>query len=628
MSKTNPDTTFDGQWFSAALRSIGDAVIAADAAGRVLFMNPAAEELTGWPEAEGCGKDLVEVFRIVNEMTRLPVENPVEKVLREGQIVGLANHTVLIARDGKESPIDDSAAPIIAERGDIAGVVLVFRDVTEKRRAELLKERLAAIVESSDDIIVSKTLDGTITSWNEGAERALGYSADEVIGKHVSMLMPPDSLEDTEKILGSIRRGKKVDHYETRRQRKDGTVIDVSLTVSPIRDTYGRIIGASKIGRDITQQKRIEAERLEADRRKDEFLAMLAHELRNPLASINSAVQLFGKLETEEELEWAKEVIQRQVKHLARLIDDLLDASRITRGKISLRKEILDVSPVVSSAVEVVRPLVEERRHELNVSLAPGALRLEADPMRLEQILVNLLTNAAKYTEAGGRIWLTVRHEGAEIVVEVRDTGVGITAELLPRVFDLFAQGDRSIARSEGGLGIGLTLVQKLAEMHGGSVTAASGGPGEGSEFTVRLPAADSAAQKTTPKAGRPHVARQSSRVLVVDDNRDTVAGLAKLLGLLGHDVRIAYDGPTAIEVARSHRPEVVLLDIGLPGMDGYDVAKRLRTEPYCKDSLIIAVSGYGQEEDRRRSKQAGFDHHLSKPVDYESLMALLSGTS
>jgi PAS domain S-box-containing protein len=739
------------EYWRVALSSIGDATMLTDTDGLITFMNPVAESLCGWPQAEAIGKPLRDVFRIVNEKTRQPVESPVEKVLRDGHIVGLANHTVLIARDAKEIPIDDSAAPIIDERGNVSGVVLVFRDITEKRRAEELKEwlaaivessddiivsktldgiitswnkgaertlgytaeevigkhvsmlmppeqledttkilgsirrgqtvdhyetkrrrkdgtiidvsltvspirneegeiigaskvgrditeakraaelkdRLAAIVESSDDIIVSKTLDGIITSWNKGAERTLGYTAEEVIGKHVSMLMPPEQLEDTTKILGKIRRGEKVDHYETKRRRKNGTIIDVSLTVSPIRDASGQIIGASKIGRDITREKLIEAERLEAERRKDEFLAMLAHELRNPLSAINGAAQLFGKLETEEELEWAKEVVQRQVRHLARLIDDLLDVSRISRGKISLRKEPLNLSPIVSSAVEAVRPLMEERKHELSISLINGGLRLEADPLRLEQIFVNLLTNSAKYTDAGGRISLTARHEGTDIVIKVQDNGMGITPDLMPRIFDLFTQGDRTMARSEGGLGIGLTLVQKLAEMHGGSVTAASEGPGKGSEFTVRLPALEEpAAQKSSPKGTLPRVARQSSRVLVVDDNHDNARGLSKLLTLLGHDVRVAHDGNEAIKEAHAHCPEIVLLDIGLPGMDGYEVARRLRQEAYCRDSLIIAVSGYGQPEDLRRSKEAGFDHHLVKPVDYDALMTLFAPQS
>ena len=465
----DPQAALRRAWFSTALRSIGDAVIATDDRGRVLFLNPVAEALTGWPDGEAHGKDLAEVFPIVDEATGEPVEGPVAKVLATGRAAGLANHTVLIARDGKEVPIDDSAAPILDDRGRVAGVILVFRDV-DREAARRAGERAAGghrrVLRRHHRL---EDLDGVITSWNRGAERILGYAAEEVIGRHVSMLMPPELVEDMPRILDRIRRGEKVDHYQTRRRRKDGTIIDVSLTVSPIRDASGRVIGASKIGRDITREKLVEAERLEAERRKDEFLAMLAHELRNPLSAINGAAQLFGKLETEEELEWAKEVVLRQVKHLARLIDDLLDVSRISRGKIGLRKEPIDLSPVVGSAVEAVRPLLEERKHELGVSLVNGGLRLEADPLRLEQILVNLLTNAAKYTDAGGRIALTARHEGADVVIKVRDTGMGIAPELLPRVFDLFAQGDRTMARSEGGLGIGLTLVQKLAEMHGGA---------------------------------------------------------------------------------------------------------------------------------------------------------------
>jgi PAS domain S-box-containing protein len=629
MNDASPRLPFDERWFSTALRSIGDAVIATNERGRVLFLNPVAEALTGWPDGGAHGKDLAEVFRIVDEVTGEPVENPVEKVLVTGQVVGLANHTVLLTRDGRQVPIDDSAAPIFDDQGLVSGVILVFRDVTEKRHAELLHQRLAAIVESSDDIIASKTLDGVITSWNKGAERILGFPAEEVVGKHVSMFMPAELVEDMPKILGRVRRGEKVDHYQTRRMRKDGTIIDVSLTVSPIRDAAGRVIGASKIGRDITQEKLIEAERQEADRRKDEFLAMLAHELRNPLSAIDGAAQLFGKLETEDDLVWAKDVVQRQVKHLSRLIDDLLDVSRISRGKIGLKKEPLSLSPVVSSAVEAVRPLLEERKHELSVSLINAGLRLDADPLRLEQILVNLLTNAAKYTDGGGRIWITAAQEGGDVVIRIGDEGIGITPELMPRIFELFAQGDRTAARSGGGLGIGLTLVRKLAEMHGGSVTAASEGLGKGSEFTVRLPALEgSAERKSSPLVTPPRVSRPSTRVLIVDDNLDTARGLSRLLKLLGHDVRVAHDGQEAVEAARGHRPEVVLLDIGLPGLDGYEVARRLRVDECCRGSVIIAVSGYGQAEDLRRSKEAGFDHHLVKPVDYDALMSLLAPPS
>ncbi len=512
--------------------------------------------------------------------------------------------------------------------GRISGVVLVFRDVAERRRAEELQQRLAAIVESSDDIILSKTLDGVITSWNRGAQRVLGYAPNEVIGKHVSTLMPPEASEDTERILSRIRRGEPVDHYQTKRRRKDGTIIDVSLTVSPIRDSEGAIIGASKVGRDITAQKTWERELQESSRRKDEFLAMLAHELRNPIGVINGAAQLFGKLQTEAELEWAKAVIKRQIKHLSRMIDDLLDVSRITRGKITLRKEPLNLAPIVSSALENVRSLVEERKHEVSVSLAPGELRLEADPLRLEQILINLLTNAAKYTPVRGHISVIASREQDEIVVKVRDNGVGVAPEILPRIFDLFAQGDRTVARSEGGLGIGLTIVRQLLELHGGSVTAKSEGPGHGSEFTLRLPALTGSVAAPSTSGALPPTARGSSRVLVVDDNDDMAAGLAKLLRLLGHDVQTAADGRTAIDMALAFRPEIVLLDIGLPGMDGYEVIRRLRKDDCCRDALFIAITGYGQDEDLRRSKEAGFDHHMVKPIDYEALMMVIAQSS
>ncbi len=616
--------TFDETWFSMALRSIGDGVIATDPSGQVLFMNPMAEKMTGWSESEGRGKPLEEIFRTTNDGIHGALQKAIEKALREGATAGHTESTTLLDRHGRVTPVDVTAAPIANVQGAISGLVLVCRDMTEPKQSELLRARLAAVVESSDDIIITKTLDGIITSWNRGAEQVLGYTADEVIGQHVSLLVPSDTIEDIEKILSRIRRGEKVDHYETRRRKKNGEVIDVSLTVSPILDADGTIVGASKVGRDVTLQKRIEHDRLEADRRKDEFLAMLAHELRNPISSINSAVQLFGRLKKAEEMEWVKDIIKRQVKNLARLIDDLLDVSRITRGKIAIRKELLNLSDVVNSSVEVVRPLIEERKHKLHISLQECPLQLRADPLRLEQMLVNLLTNAAKYTESGGEIWLTATRETDELVIKVKDTGFGIPATLLPRIFDLFAQGDRSTARSEGGLGIGLTLVRSLAEMHGGTVTGESEGANKGSKFTLRLPASDEGTPTLNP-ASPVSVDAPSRRVLVVDDNIDSAATLAKLLKLLGHEVRLSHDGVSAIEQAKEFQPDFILLDIGLPGMDGYEVAAALRHDSCCKSAIVVAVTGYGQEEDRRRSLRAGFDHHLIKPVEYESLMAVLT---
>jgi PAS domain S-box-containing protein len=620
-AKASQDLQLLDATLAAIVDSSDDIIVSKTLEGIITSWNKGAERVLGYTEQEAIGKH---ISMLVPPESLEDTQTILNKVARGEKVDH--HHTKRRRKDGKIIDVSLTVSPIRDATGVITGASKVGRDVTESRQAGLLKDRLAAIVESSDDIIVSKTLDGVVTSWNKGAERILGYAASEMIGKHIALIMPPEHVEDMQKILNRIRDGEKVEHYETRRICKSGRIIDVSLTVSPIRDVDGRIVGASKIGRDITYQKQIESERQEADRRKDEFLAMLAHELRNPLASINNAVQLFGKLESEEELEWAKEIVHRQVRHLSRLIEDLLDVSRITRGKISLRREHLNLSPIVSSAVEAVRPFIEERKHEIVVSLAPGALRLEGDPMRLEQILVNLLTNSAKYTESGGRITLTAWSEQDTILVQIRDTGVGIAPELLPRIFDLFVQGDRSIARSEGGLGIGLTLVQKLAEMHDGSVVAESDGLNRGSQFTLRFPMLKAAPiAKPRLSSQLPRVARQSSRILVVDDNVDTAVGLAKLLTLLGHDVEVAYDGESALTVAAAHKPEIILMDIGLPGLTGYEVVRRLRQGPTCKTALIVAVSGYGQEDDRRKSSEAGFDHHLVKPVDLDSLVTLLA---
>jgi len=364
-----------------------------------------------------------------------------------------------------------------------------------------------------------------------------------------------------------------------------------------------------------------------ADRRKDEFLAMLAHELRNPLAAVANAASLLINSDAGEDHEWAKSVIARQSSHLAYLIDDLLDVSRITAGKIRLRKEVIDVAPVLNRARDSARPLVGARQHKLLCSYQTESLWVEADPTRLEQIILNLLTNAAKYTPVGGRIELSARAAGPEVHIMVRDNGIGIPPDRIPEMFRLFAQGERSIARSEGGLGIGLTIVEKLVQMHGGRIEAQSGGINSGSVFTVCLPAATrvAAVNGSGRAAGRDAIGR---RVLIVDDNVDTAHGLARLLTRAGHEVMVAHNGPQAMDCAREQSPHAVVLDIGLPGMDGFEVVRRLRKEPFCAQSVVIAVTGYGQPEDRQRALNAGFDYHLVKPVDLEQLKAILQSAS
>lgn len=608
------------------------AVYTTDRDGRLTLFNQAAVEL--WGRRPEIGKDLwCGSFRIFRtDGTPLPHDQcPMAVTLREGRSV--RGEEIVVQRpDGLRFHILPYPELLRDQSGAIVGAINMLVDVTDRKRADMDRIHLAAIVESSDDAIVSKTLEGVITSWNKAAERIFGYTAQEIIGKPIALLIPPGQANDLAHILGQVRRGERVDHYQTKRRAKDGRIIDVSLTVSPVLDTTGNIVGASKVARDITAQKHIETalatseEQLrEANRRKDEFLAMLAHELRNPLSAISSAVQVARKSVLDEPLAWSTEVIERQSKHLTRLIDDLLDVSRITQGKIQLRNEVVHIGPILNSAVEVVRPLMEERKHELNVSFRPGPLRVHADPVRLEQIGVNLLTNAAKYTTTGGRIWLTAEQMGDDIVIRVRDSGVGIPPEKLTQIFDLFVQDDRSLARSEGGLGIGLTLVKSLVEMQQGTISASSDGRGKGSEFTVRLPAVTSATGETAKAKPAIGTGGPASRILIVDDNADTAKGLARLLRLLGHDIRTANDGPEAIAVVQSYRPDIVLLDIGLPGMDGYEVARRLRNDETGSDCVIVAISGYGQEDDRRRGREAGFDFHLVKPVDPDALLTLLA---
>jgi PAS domain S-box-containing protein len=618
------------------LTSIGDAVLTTDAEGRVTLLNPVAEALTGWSTADAAGQPLARVFPIVNEATRRPVDDPVAKVLATGRVQGLANHTVLIARDGTERPIDDSAAPILGMNGEILGCVLIFRDVSERRRLEReLSERLeaarllAAIVESSHDAIVSKTLDGTIRTWNASAARMFGYPAEEAVGRHISLIIPPDRRAEETTIIARLCAGERVDELETVRVRKDGGLVDVSLTISPIRDPAGRVVGASKIARDIGDRKRWERALRDADRRKDEFLATLAHELRNPLAPIRHAVQVFGlEGRPPTELRWAHDVVERQVRHMARLLDDLLDVSRISHGKLELRRERIELSAVFQAAVETSRPLIDAARHELVATLPEEPIHLDADGVRLAQVVSNLLNNAARYTPAGGTIWLAGERSGDEVVVTVRDDGTGIDAEMLPRIFDMFSQGSGAPEGAPGGLGIGLSLVRGVVELHGGRVEARSEGPGRGSEFVVRLPGAapDAVREAPAPEPRRDERPRTSRRVLIADDLRDSADTLAVLLRMAGHDAHTAYDGAEAVARAAEVRPDVVLLDLGMPLLSGYEACRQIRAEPWGRGIFLVALTGWGQEDDRRRTEEAGFDRHLVKPVDPDALLALLDG--
>jgi PAS domain S-box-containing protein len=628
-----------GELLRVTLGSIGDAVISTDMHGRVTYLNPVAESLTGWTQQDALGKPLEAVFRIIKEETRDTVESPATRALRDGIVVGLANHTLLVTKDGVERPIDDSAAPIRDERGVVSGCVLIFRDVSERRQwerreaARLTSARLlASIVESSDDAIISKSLGGIIQSWNVAAERLFGYTSEEAVGRHISLIIPPDRLAEEDHIIATLRAGTRIDHFETERVRKDGRPVSVSLTVSPIRDDDGNIVGASKIARDVTERRQMEdnlrklaADLAEADRRKDEFLATLAHELRNPLAPLSNTLEILKRLgSSDPATRRGLDTMERQLEQLVRLVDDLLDLSRITHNRIELRKRHIELAPLIRQAVLGAQPLAHSASHAIEVSLPSEPLWLNADAVRLTQVFGNLLNNSCKYTPAGGRIRVIAQRDGTDAVVTVSDAGIGIPADKLAAIFDMFTQIDHSLEQSQGGLGIGLTLVKRLVEMHGGSVEARSDGVGQGSAFVVRLPIAIDVSEVSAPEPSESLENGATHRILVVDDNKDSADSLAMLLQLTGHEVFVAHDGHSALVAVELRRPDVVLLDIGLPSLNGHDVCRWIRQQPWGKTTVIIALTGWGQEEDRRRSQEAGFDGHLVKPVDHGHLLALL----
>jgi PAS domain S-box-containing protein len=507
------DTLFDKQeLLQSTLISIGDGVIATDSEGRVTFMNSIAEELTGWNERDAVGESLEKVFHIVNEESRHEVENPALRALREGKIMGLANHTILIAKNGVEWPIDDSAAPIRRRTGEVRGAILVFREIRERKAQE--------------------------------------------------------------------------------------------------------------------QQLRGQAAALaEADQRKDEFLATLAHELRNPLSPISNAIQLLPLVQDSPgELADLHGIMQRQVHQITRLLDDLMDVSRITRGKFELRKERADVRGLLSSAIESIQPFLTEREHQLQVHVPETPLYVEADTARLTQVFGNILNNAAKYTDRGGLVQVRVEACPGEVQVSVRDNGPGIPPEMLHDVFEMFRQVDGTLERAHGGLGIGLTLVKRIVEAHGGTVEARSAGPGTGAEFVIRLPLAASGdgADVAPRRELRQLNHLPKHRVLVVDDTEASAQTLALMLRAMGQEVSTAFNGEAALRAAAEQRPEVIFLDVAMPHMNGYDVARRLRAAQGQPRPVLVALTGYGQEEDRRRAFEAGFNHHLVKPATVAALEHLL----
>ncbi len=757
--------------YLTTLASIGDAVISTDAEGNVVFLNSVAENLTGWTTDEAAGRPLTEVFRIINETTRATVENPALRAIREGAIVGLANHTLLLTRDGNEVPIDDSAAPIRDDSGKVIGSVLVFRDISSHkqsvRRLEASEARMRSMLNSALDGIISIDHHGNVIEFNYSAEKMFGYQRDEILGKEMAeLIVPLDHREehraglarylrtgtgpvlDQRLELTALRRdgeqfpvevsitrvetpgepiftgyvrditqtkfaeqqrqeserrfrmlveqiqdyaifmmdpegratswnvgvrrllgyeedefiGLKVfkaaftpedleagvDEAELRQAategrggddrwklRKDGTRFWASGITTALHDEDGQLLGFMKVMRDQTDRKRLEdelrkiaADLSEADRRKTEFLATLGHELRNPLAPIRTGLEVMRLARDEPEtIEEVRLTMERQTHQMMRLIDDLLDVSRITRGKLELRRSMVVLGEVINSAVEATRPFIDDAQHELTVELPEEPIEMYGDPHRLAQVFSNLLNNAAKYTPVGGHIWLTVSRQGDEVTITVRDNGLGIPLEMQESIFEMFTQIDRPHEFGHTGLGIGLTLVKRLIALHGGTIEVSSDGPDNGSEFVVRLPILSETAASNVlleePATGNPPL-----KVLVVDDNEAAASMLSMVVSMLGNEVRIAHDGRQAVEAASQFRPQVVLMDLGMPNMNGFEAAREIRKLDWGQSVVLAALTGWGQDEDRRRSREAGFDHHFVKPAEPAELQRLFAAVS
>jgi PAS domain S-box-containing protein len=804
---TEPPTTETDSPFRRMLDALPVAAYTCDRNGLITYSNPAATALLGRaPKLNDPADRFGGSFELFQkDGTPIePAESWTAHTIRTGE-PSSGEEIQIGLPDGSRRTVLAHANPIRDEKDRIIGAVNLLMDCPEDNRDEHHAGLLAAVVESSEDAIIGKTLDGRILYWNPAAERLFGYSPSDAIGQPTSLIIPPSRREEERSVLSRVARGHRVLHYESERVTKQGHTIPVSLTASPIRDREGRVIGASTISRDITEQRKnreslmnarddvatqladlhrlhamsvrltttfearpimddalstaaavegttlgllslsgpheklsvgatlgldpqlidamehvrrggatgtchrdrrrvviedietdpvfpeyreaarslgiravhstplvthtgkivgvlstyfrtthrpsdrathfadlcarqtaecienatLYGELREIDRSRNEFLAVLAHELRNPLAPIrNSARALHLGTAHFRDRQSALEVIDRQISHMTRLIDDLLDIARITGNKLELRRERIELAAVVGAAAETSRGWIEANDQQLVVSVPPLPIYLDADLTRLAQVVANLLHNASKFSHRGAQISLTATREGGDAFVSVKDDGIGVAKEQQDRIFDIFAQAESGLGRTHGGLGVGLTLAKRLIELHGGSIHVHSEGAGKGSEFVIRLPMAmgELARSMRPDRGGSSHPA--PLRILVVDDNRDAADSLGMLMRMMGNDVRIVYDGQTALDAAREFKPAAILLDIGLPIVNGYEVAREIRRRPWGESMLLIATTGWSQPNDMERSREAGFDHHLVKPLDPATLMRLLQTPS
>lgn len=589
--------------------------------GTILYCNQRFADLLEVPLQSLLGSPI----RQIVEESSLPV---FDALVRDGVRQAVEGEILLSRRSGKSVPV---YLGVSALQEGPAGVCLMVTDLTEQKRQEriIAQEALArSILEQVADAVIVCDISGRVMRASRTAHALCGDNPVLRSYRDTFPLRAPGAKGEERVEVAAVWRGETIQGQEVFFDRADGKRFHLLLSAGPLRSPNGEILGAAITLTDITVRKQVEDALRVADQRKDEFLATLAHELRNPLAPLRNALNILERAGKDEALQLqARQVMVRQLEQMTRLVDDLLDLSRITRDKIELRKERTALTAVLASALETCRSVIEARGHKLEVDLPTEPVYVQADFTRLAQVFTNLLNNAAKYTPPNGQIWLKAERQGDEVLVRVRDSGIGIAADMLPRIFDMFTQVDSALTHAQGGLGIGLTLVKRLVGMHGGTVTAGSAGHGQGSEFVVRLPILGAGTPPPLlPSAGldRDGFPGSSCRILVVDDNKDSAESLALFLRLIGNTVEVAYDGPTALAAAVALRPDLILLDIGLPGMDGYEVGRRLRQEPSLQHAVLVAQTGWGQAEDRRRTREAGFDHHLVKPVDFSQLQQLL----
>jgi PAS domain S-box-containing protein len=648
----NPDSPLDdaAARLAALVQASDDAIVSKTLEGIITSWNPAAEKLFGYSAGEAIGQPITMII----PPEHLGEEREVLDRIRRGESVEHLE-TVRVGKGGQRINITLTVSPIRTAAGEIIGASKIARDIGERQRADEMRAWLAALVQSSDDAIVSKTLESIITSWNPAAERMFGYTAAEAIGQSILIIIPPDRRQEEEFVLGRIRRGESVEHFDTVRVDRRGQRIPISLTVSPIRSAVGEIIGASKIARDITERKQAEVERtarlaheqaaraeLEAlHRTKDQFLAVLSHELRTPVNAIFGWARMLQTSHLDPTtVPRAVEAIVRNATAQVQLVEDLLDLSRIVTGNMRLDVRSVNIHATVGAALDAVRPAAEAKGIRLQTILDPHAGPIMGAPDRLQQVMWNLLMNAVKFTPRGGRVQVHLARRNSHVEIRVSDTGQGISADLLPYIFDRFRQGDSSSTRAHGGLGIGLALVRHLVELHGGTVTADSAGEGRGASFTVRLPvaimpvepAAEETARTSVPgdlarRGERPLVSLRGLRVLVVDDDRDGLDLLSVVLTNAGAETRTSVSVAAALETLEQWPADVVVSDVEMPEEDGYALVRRLRAldARRARRTPTVALTAHGRAEDRRAALAAGFNLHLAKPIDPVELVLVIA---